>query len=336
MTLALGFASRAAIGGDPATKTGTYVMADSRLTIEGPARDRYLDNYLKAVSLGTRSAAVAAGSVTPFVLAIEGARPFIAWNAADRANRGMSPLSLWAEASFVRFHLELMFDEFRTTFADARVNEVTIICAGVFSDGTPGLVRLDRRESQNGNSCESHRAIDVWRPRPGQRVYTVAGTPAYVPILEEAIRRSEPPTGNAFYDVASTLWDIIKHQGDPTRTVGGGLALGYINHGQPLFQWPIIEVDGHVFSRALQYPMNLGTGWPRPMKIHYNPMIFAEIERAHEDGKIASSSPPPDLRFEVTRSWDIRSTTVGELAVGDPRLIVIGQEDQWLLDALDA
>jgi hypothetical protein len=79
MTLAIGVATRTDDDAHP-ERSDVYVMADSRL-MDG---ERSLDNYLKAVSLGARSAAVAAGDSVPFTIAVDGARPFVAAAAAER------------------------------------------------------------------------------------------------------------------------------------------------------------------------------------------------------------------------------------------------------------
>jgi len=304
MTLALGVASRAM--DDAPERSQVYVMADSRLSFD----EWSLDRCFKAVTLGVRSAAVAAGGFVPFVLAVEGARPFIIANAEDRAKRGLSPLSVWSEASFVWLHLELIFDQYRQFVSSGRS---VIIVAGFFSDNTPGLIRLEREGT--------HRQILVFRPAPGQRAHVVVGTETYAPIVKEAIRRSAPPDGNGFHDVASVMWDIIKHQGEPARSVGGGLSFGFAKGDSSYFYWPILELEGQRFIRGLQYPPN--PRWPNSIPIQYDPALFATLERSHASQALQSGDSP-----------DTAVMVFDNLVVGDPRLFIVEADDSWLLDEL--
>jgi hypothetical protein len=306
MTLAIGFAVRSDDVSRPEL-SNVYVMADSRLTVG----DKALDSYLKTATLGQRSAAVAAGDTIPFVIAVEAARPFIAVNASERIKRGLAPLSVWSEASFVWLHLERTFNQFQDLVSDAGV---TIIVAGFFSDNTPGLIQMERRGEL--------RQISVFRPRPGQRAYVVAGVEYYVPLLKEALRRSSPPEGRGYHDVASVLWDVIKHQGTPARGVGGGLSLGFANGDSGSFQWPNIQIEGTTFVRGITYPPH--PWWPSPLRIEYDPSLFAALEIAHADRPFPNQDTP-------TRA--VMAANVGVLA-GDPRLFFVDWDDAWILKEL--
>ena len=86
MTLSLGLVTRAAPEADLATSQ-LILMADSRLSF---ARNQHLDSYIKAVTLGSRSAAVGAGTSTPFALAAEAMTCLLS---VDQQFRGTCPLA---------------------------------------------------------------------------------------------------------------------------------------------------------------------------------------------------------------------------------------------------
>lgn len=306
MTLGIAVATRALDDSQP-ERNQVLVMADSRLTL----REGSLDQYFKAVSLGTRSAAIAAGDSFPFVIALEGARPFVAVNARDRQSRGLPPLSVWCEATFVWLYLETIFDRYRELVPEART---VIVVAGFFSDNTPGLVRLER----DGEI----RQIAVFRPRRGGRSHVAVGADSFTPILKEAFRRSAPPKGQSFHDVASVLWDIMKHQGTPTRAIGGGLALGFAKGNDDSFNWPIIEIDGQCFMRGFDSPRFPNA--PTPIQIEYDATLCAALEREHEESPFTNGDEPDDAVF-ATRDFRI----------GERRLFTVETDDSWLLEKLN-
>jgi hypothetical protein len=128
------------------------------------------------------------------------------------------------------------------------------------------------------------------------------------------------------------MWDSIKHQGEPTVTIGGGLALGFAMSGSALFQWPTVEIDTQVFVRGLRY--HLSPDMPR-FKIDYNPMLFNELEREHASTPFSSLESPPDvsLHGEAVFSGGIS----GVVRSGDPRLLDrnFDGDDAWLLETID-
>jgi len=308
MTLALGCAIRT----EPSTNGGgsVWLMSDTRLTF---GDDGHLDVHIKALTLGPRSAVVAAGHSTPVGLAVEAARPFIAATSVERAKRSLSPISVWTEASLVWTHLRMIFAQFQELVTDARV---CVIVGGFFSDATPGLVRLEM-------SRESGEVL-VFRPGPGERVYTVAGVQEYIPILYEAFRRSRPPEGRGYHTVGSVLWDIIKHQGEPTRGVGGGLAFGFVNGDADAFQWPIIDIDTEELCRGLRYRRE--PHWPKPMKIEYDPTLFARLEQQHAASPLAAHDAPGAAVVLKDDGF-----------LGDGQLLTPpAQDDTWLLALLQS
>jgi hypothetical protein len=315
MTMALAVADRAEQNAVPSTSKSSqiYVAADSRLTVDAD-RSHFLDYYIKTLSLGERSAAVAAGDPIPFSLAVEGTRPFLAVNAADRVKRGLPPMGVFAEASLVYLHLEMLFDQYRELVAEAHV---AIIVAGFFSDNTPGLVRIERKAD--------HRQILVFRPPPGGRAYAVVGVESYTPIVKEAIARSRTPEGNGYHDVVSVLWDAIKHQGTPTKTIGGSISFGFCQNSMSAFQWPIIDIEGNTFARGLRYPRV--PQWPAPIRIEYNPVLFAALERENAERPFFTGDLPDDA---------IMIFGDAGLRMGDQRLLSVGGDDLWLLEKLNA
>jgi hypothetical protein len=297
-------------------------MADSRLTIK---RDQHLDSYIKAVTLGSRSAAVAAGTATPFALAAEATRPILAWQESQAKETGFAP-SLLGDASLLELHLDLFFEEFDRAFQE-EMTEVLIIVAGFFSDNSPGLAQIVRRQDRR-SGITSHREISIWRPAPGGRAYAVVGDSSYVPIMAEAVKRSRPPSGRSFHDFGSVLWDIIKHEGEPTSSIGGGLAFGFMGAPDRLFQWPIVVIEGRFYCRALARPLGI---MGKPFSLEYDPTLFAALEREHSETPFTgSANPEPDLTFK--RVVD-SSGNVDE--IGERRLMAAGIDD-WLIRELDA
>jgi hypothetical protein len=254
MTLALAFAYRPTDDAPPEDRARVYVMADSRLTIDDGGN--HIDCFIKAQTLGRRSAAIGAGHSTPFNVALEAARPFLPANEAHRQRQGLPPLSVWAEASLVHEHLDVVFSEYVTHFPDAAVS---IVVAGFFSDGTPGLIHL----------IYPGGIVMVSRPRKGERLSIAIGSTEYAPILHEAARRSRPPQGKGYHDVASVLWDIMKHEGKHTRGVGGGIAVGYAESSHATFQWPPVKIESEVFFRGFRYVPELHH--PKPLELDYDP-----------------------------------------------------------------
>jgi len=162
----------------------------------------------------------------------------------------------------------------------------------------------------------------VFRPRRGGRSHVVVGSDSYAPVLKEAFRRSAPPKGRSFHEVASVLWDVMKHEGTPTRSIGGGLALGFCKANDDSFNWPIIEIEDQSFLRGFDLPQFPNA--QKPIHIEYDARLFASLEMEHEESPFASGDEPDDHIFASPG-----------LSVGDPRLFVVGDDDSWLLEKLN-
>ncbi len=168
----------------------------------------------------------------------------------------------------------------------------------------------------------------MWRPRPGERSYVVTGATEYVPIVCDAIEQSKPP-GHSFHAFGSVMWDIIKHQGNSTAGVGGGLAMGFAKASDELFAWPRIEIDGNVFVRGFRYAVNPSD--PR-IRFQYDPSLFASLETAHA-ATPCTATCAPDLTMQSYRQ--VHSGNAAFTASGDQRLLSLNPDDSWLLGALD-
>lgn len=298
-------------------------MADSRLTFD----KQHLDNYIKTVTLGPRSAAVGAGTSIPFALAAEATRPILAWNEARYREEKRFPPSLLTEIWYLNSYLGLFFDEYVDVSLET-ATETIIVVAGFFSDNTPGLARIVRRQDRRLD-IKSEQEISIWRPRPGGRAYVVIGDASQVPVMAEAVRRSRPPQGRSFHDFGSVLWDIIKDTSKATSKIGGGLAFGFVGATDTLFHWPIVDIEGRFYCRGLAAPLGI---MGRPFSLEYKPRLFSELMSEHSRTPFSgSANPEPDLTFRLTVS-----SLDGAVQVDGERRLTWGGVDDWLIQELDA
>lgn len=277
-------------------------MADSRMTFTLPSGNRTFDAYIKTQSLGGNAAIVLAGHSAIANLVVEGVRPMIA--ALERNLERDAPLL--AQANLVWAHLDLLFPKYLEIFGDANV---ALIAAGRFSDRTFGLVRM----TQTRDTKE----FSVFRPQAGDCIYAAIGDENWIPTLCEAARRSRPPEGRSINDVASVLWDIIKHEGRPAETIGGGISIGFMNGSDAEFQWPQIDIEGNVFLRGVRYPPV--PGWPAPLQIEYDDTLLSLLEREDAETPFSYGVRPTVGMYLMHQEWR-----------GDPRVFNV-LDDQWLL-----
>jgi hypothetical protein len=148
---------------------------------------------------------------------------------------------------------------------------------------------------------------------------------SYTPIVEEAIARSRTPEGNGYHDVVSVLWDAVKHQGTPTKTIGGSISFGFCQNSMSAFQLPIIDIEGNTFARGLRYPR--ASEWPAPMRIEYNPVLFAALERENAQGPFFTGDLPDDAIMILGDAG---------FGMGDQRPLSVGGDDLWLIEKLNA
>jgi hypothetical protein len=279
------------------------VVADSRITFADGAK---FDGFVKALSLGPRSAMVAAGAASPYVTAAELTRPLIASTNWHRDQQRERPLSLWEEAGIFVGFLRPLIEQFESRWA-----EIHPLIVGFFKDGSAGIVEL--------SLVQERFEARVWRPAINEMIAIASGVQEYAPLVEEALRRSAR-TGGELDDTISVLHDLAKHQGAPARGIGGGIALGHCRTGMDTFSWRPIEIDGRIFYRGFDYTGRYPPQAPPPKSVAHNPVLFATLEREGVEHQFKNPAHPL-----------AQSVEEGDLGFGTPDLL-IGPEPDWVTD----
>lgn len=298
MTMAIAFADR-----DPAV-CRVSLMSDSRLTVDSERVKFAYDSYTKTRWLAAKTALVSAGESLPVNMAIESSRPMIYELNRRRRVEGQSPSSLWDDASVFIHNLKYFY---RVLRQDKETAQTHVILAGFFKDGSSGLIRI--RYDPDGGS------IEIFRPRLRARcALVIGGDQVLQSVMIRAIREAQKASNE--HIIYSAFWDILKHAGEPTESIGGGFDVGICDSSSEVFQWLPIEVEGRTFYRGVpvrEMPKDL-----LPFKVEYDPTVYAAYERQPSD-ESDRTGEPIGAYFHKSQKDD-----------GDASLLV-GSEPDWRL-----
>lgn len=300
MTIAVAYALRSTI--DDPHRIG--IFADSRATYSS---DDYYDYFVKTLQLGPRSAMAAAGPAAPYLAAAELARPLIASTNAARVKQGNRVLSVWEEAGVFLGFLRPLYA------AVPSDSELHPLIVGFFKDGSAGIVEISLNKAAL--------MVTIWKPDSDQIIARATGVREYLPLVEESVRRGVT-TGGKIDGIVSVLHDLAKHQGEPARTIGGGISVGHCRDGLKDFIWLMLEVEGRILYRGFDYTDSLPPQAPTPKKVEYDPSLYAQLEKEH----LANPFSTRDVPFAYYAEG------ANGKVVGTP--LLIGEEPDWLTEPL--
>jgi hypothetical protein len=255
------------------------VLSDSRLTWED---GRYAETAVKAHDLGSRVAVVSAGLGLVGPYAAEITRSVID-TSSERADQ--PPIGLWDAVRLFCHFVREIHRELRTAHADHQPQRVSneFAIVGFYGDGAPGIA--------HAKLSPSHEGVQFWRPQETELTSVTIGASPAKDIVAAAYadyRPSRDPHWNEA--VAGAMLYAMRAEGEPFRSVGGGLALGFCTMAHQRFVWPAVEVSGDRYFRGFLIPPSHTGPNVRAdsvLRLSVDVEYAAELDRRIEDAKHA-------------------------------------------------
>jgi hypothetical protein len=237
------------------------------------------DGCLKSYVLGSACVLIA-GSSLPAMIAIEHARGWISME----VDAGERALSVLAEAACLQRLLRSTYASLVLPLLEggAEANQQSsVLVAGWLDDGGPAIVRIDLDLTT--------RAVALYRAEAGRPICVATGDDWFSAVFVEAMRSKLPAARSmegAVHLAASVFRDVIRHQGKPALSIGGGLSLGISlrEKGRP-WVWPVVEIDGLRYQRGLRVSGHVPEEWRSlTFEIETDDALMARAEQSLAPG----------------------------------------------------